>query len=162
MCAAMCGITRSKQNESSESSKHLLMIRIAAHRAGWRRTLSLSSIRTEPSRSSCRGSYRLNPAGGGVILSAALLKCGVFSHDLSAPVSHYIQLFLFPQTRCGRKENPAWIQAILDSGGKPIQTLLGRRVYNDPNCASVSSKNRQFNHSNLHTRLKLEQFYTHD
>lgn len=114
--------------------------------------------RTKPSRSSWKGSYRLNPAGGGVIISAALLKYVAFSHDLSAPVSHYIQLILFPQTRCGRMENTAWIHTVLDSGGKPNQILLGRRVYNDPNCASVSSKNCQFNHSNLHRCLKIEEF----
>ncbi len=70
-----------------------------------------------------------------VIISAALLKYVVFSHDLSAPVSHYIQLFLFPQTRRGRRENTTWIPTSRDSGGKPILVLLGRRVY-------VSSKTK--------------------
>lgn len=90
-------------------------------------------------------------------VSAALLKCVEFSHDLraaaalSVPVSHYIQLILFPQTHCGQMENTTWILMIRDSGGNPIQILLARRVYNDPNCASVSSKKCQCNHTNLHT-----------
>lgn len=75
----------------------------------------------------------------------------------SVPVSHYIQLILFPQTHCGQTENTTWILMIRDSGGNPIQILLARRVYNDPNCASVSSKKCQSNHTNLHSHLKIEQ-----
>ncbi len=163
-----CKIARTEQNESPESSKHQLRIRIARindpnhgtiaippdctrvpgpiQQDEMNSSLSRTRNQNKTTPKQLKGSYRLNPAGGGVIISAALLKYVVFSHDLSAPVSHYIQLVLFPQTRCGRMENTTWIQKIPDSGGKPIQILLGRRVYNDPNCASVSSKKTPFNH----------------